>query len=186
MTQLFREFDVENFEVIQEKLVPYIIEKHPKLMQFWNNVNQDELFLIVPELLDAIISITGQKPLKTYILVVPYAPAEILNKRLGANSLHKDTSTEICRLNWPVLNSSSIETKIFESTAEPTKLLLDTGQTYLRFNESDCQEIGNYRQTKPTILNVHNIHGLYRVENSPLPRYVLSFNFDQPIEHLLN
>lgn len=178
------ELNINNFDTVQKKLVPYILTKYPNLKQFWNHVEQQELFDNVPELQEAINNAVGQIPLKTYLLVVPDGPDHIVDAKLGANSIHRDTSIESTRLNWPILNSSSIETRMFNTEAEPRKLVLPTGETYLTYAESDCNLIGSFRLTKPTALHVHTIHGLYRVEN-PLPRYILSFNFEYSIEHLL-
>lgn len=180
----FRTLDIPNFEEIQKKLVPYILVKYPGLFQFWNQVDQEDLYQQIPELLLAITHLTGQQPLKTYLLVIPNAPDQLVNARLGDASLHADTSVESTRLNWPVLNSSSIETKLFISTGEPNKLVLPTGQTYLTHSRDQCEEIASFIMDKPTVLHVHTIHGLYRAPG-PLPRYILSFNFEQPIDHLL-
>jgi hypothetical protein len=184
MTVPFREFDVDNFDNIQNQLVPYIIKTYPNKITFWNHVDQEQLFEHVPELLTAVKHIAGQRPLKTYLLAIPNAPEVLLATQLGPKSLHRDTSVESCRLNWPVINSNSIETRLFSSTAEPSKLVLPTGETYLTYQEQDCELIDSFLMTKPTALHVHTIHGLYRA-TGPLPRYVLSFNFDQDISHLL-
>lgn len=178
----FREYDVENFDNIQSRLISYVLETYPNKTTFWNHVDQDALFEHVPELNLAIVSITGQMPQKTYLLVVPESETY---ERLGARSLHRDTSIESCRLNWPVSNSSSIETRFFNSTAEPKKLILATGETYLNYQEHECQLIDSFLMTKPTLLHVHTIHGLYR-STGPLPRYILSFKFENSIDHLLH
>lgn len=180
----YKEFDVLNFDQIQSDLVPYILTKYPGLYQFWNHVDQDDLYQQVPELLAAIQLIAGQRPLKTYLLVIPNAPDHMINARLGGASLHRDTSVESTRLNWPILNSTSIETRVFSSDKEPTKLTLPTGETYLTYREDQCSQTGSFTMSKPTALHIHTIHGLYRA-TGPLPRYILSFNFEQSIEHLL-
>lgn len=183
--QPFKELDIKDFDIIQLKLVPYILEKYPGLIQFWNHVDQQDLFDAVPELEHALKNSVGQLPLKSYLLVVPNGPAHLVNAKLGANSIHRDTSAESTRLNWPILNPASIETRMFDTQAEPKKLILPTGQTYLTYQESECNLIGSFCLSKPTALHVHTIHGLYRVADA-LPRYVLSFNFEHSIEHLLN
>lgn len=180
----FRTLNIANFEEIQTKLVPYILVKYPGLYQFWNHVDQQDLYHCVPELLAALQNLTGQQPLKTYLLVIPNGPDHLVNARLGDASLHQDTSTESTRLNWPVLNSDSIETRLFSSKHNPNKVLLPTGQTYLTYTPDQCDPIASYVMTQPTVLHVHTIHGLYRVSDM-LPRYILSFNFAQSIEHLL-
>jgi hypothetical protein len=185
MQNKFKSVDIENFEKIQACLIPWVKQRFQQDLNFWNHVDQSQLFKDIPELLFAVESIIGQTPSKTYMLAVPDMPEFVLNKKLGPHSIHRDTSTESVRFNWPVLNSTSIETKLFESNAEPTQHVLTSGETYLRYQEQDCTEIASFRMDRPTLLHVHTIHGLYQAPG-PLPRYILSFNFENPIEHLLN
>ena len=172
----FKEFDVPNFEAIQAKLVPHVLSFAQGYANFWNIADTDSLLTAVPELKAAIESIIGQTPMKSYVLAIPNAPLHLLDTKLGVNSLHRDTSVEQYRLNWPILNGTSIETKFFTSDAEPTKLILPTGETYLTYTEDQCQLGGSNTLTKPTLINTHAIHGLYRNGDS-FPRFILSFNF---------
>ena len=184
MQKILRELDIDNFDSIQNKLIPYLLVKYPGLYQFWNHVDQTDLFEQIPELLTTIQDIFAQSPLKTYLLVIPNAPEHMVAAKLGAASIHKDTSIESCRLNWPILNGTSIETRMFNTTGDPVKILLPTGETYLTYAQDQCEQIASFYLTKPTIMHVHTAHGLYRAVG-PLPRYVLSFNFEQDISHLL-
>ena len=185
MQKTFVPLTVPNFEEIQSRLVPYMLETYPNRMTFWNKINKAALFEHVPELLAAVEELTGQQPFDAYLLAVPNAPEMMIATVLGANSIHADTSIESCRLNWPILNGSSVETRMFKTSAEPIKKILSTGETYLTYKESDCELIESFFLTQPVIMSVHTIHGLYRAQG-PLPRYVLSFNFEPDIPHLLN
>ncbi len=185
MTNLYRKINVENFDLIQEKLVPWVKRRYRWTRKFWNHVDQDQLFQNIPELLISVEQAIGQTPLKTYMLAVPWAPKFVLDKKLGDNTLHRDTSTEAVRFNWPVLNGTSIETQLFSSQIEPHKKLLSSGETYLTYKRADCDQIDSFFLDQPALLHVHTIHGLYRA-SGPLPRYILSFNFENSIEHLLN
>jgi hypothetical protein len=185
MTKLFRKIDVENFDQVQQKLVPWVRRHYRWTFKFWNHIDQARLFDDVPELSDAVNMVIGQRPLRTYLLVVPWMPNFVAARRLGEKTLHRDTSVEAVRFNWPVLNGTSIKTKLFNCNKEPLKKTLSSGETYLNYREQDCDEIDSFFLDKPTLLHVHTIHGLYRADG-PLPRYILSFNFDKPIDHLLN
>jgi len=185
MQNHYRELDVENFEDMQSKLIPYILSTYKNRFQFWNHLDHDKLMEAVPDLPDTLEKIIGQRPIQTYLLAVADFPEELLSQRLGANSLHADTSVESTRLNWPILNTTSIETKLFTSDAEPRTQILSSGEKYLLYKERDCKQVASFKMTKPTLLHVHTIHGLYKAEG-PLPRYILSFKFDQDIAHLLN
>jgi hypothetical protein len=181
----FKEFDIPDFASIQSHLVPCILRRYTACVNFWNHVDLDMLAKDVPQVIDAIVGILGQVPSRAYLLAVPDAPEDVLAKKLGNNSLHRDTSIETCRLNWPILNSASIETRLYNSTAEPKQHVLPTGETYLTYRENDCREIARLYMTKPTLLHVHTIHGLFRA-SGPLPRYILSFNFANDNEILKN
>jgi hypothetical protein len=181
----YRKIDVENFDEIQQKLTPWIKKRYRWTLKFWNHVDQDQLFDDNPELLTAVKKTIGQAPIETYMLSIPNLPEFVLRKKIGPNSLHIDTSTVPVRFNWPVLNGTSIETRLFESNADPKKYQLREGETYLSYREEDCEQIASFFLDRPTLLHVHTIHGLYRAPG-PLPRYILSFKFEQPIEHLLN
>ena len=185
MQPFLREFDIDNFDDIQAELIPFVLVNYPGLYQFWNHVDQAELFTKVPELLMAIQTIFKQTPLKTYLLVIPNGPSHLVEAKLGATSIHKDTSIESCRLNWPVLNGTSIETRMYDTTGEPNKIQLPTGETYLTYKQEQCEQVAAFYLTKPTLMHVHTAHGLYRA-SGPLPRYVLSFNFEHDVSNLLD
>jgi hypothetical protein len=184
MSALYRKINVENFDQIQEKLVPWVKRRHRWAMKFWNHVDQDQLFRDIPELLTAIEKAIGQQPLKTYMLAVPWAPEFVMRRKLGDYTLHRDLDVEPVRFNWPVLNSTSIETRLFISRTEPHKKLLSSGESYHAYKKTDCDQIDSFFLDQPALLHVHTIHGLYRA-TGPLPRYILSFNFEQDISHLL-
>jgi len=180
----FREFNVPNFDNIQSQLVPYIVSKYAHCTDFWNQINQQELFDTVPDLSNTISSFIGLPPSVAYLIAIPNNAKTIAG--LGPTSLHYDHGTESCRLNWPILNSTSIETRLFTSDVEPTIHYLSTNEPYLSYHERDCNLIGSFRMTMPTLLRVHTIHGLYHVsKEAPLPRLVLSFKFGEDLEHLL-
>ena len=54
MQKILRELDIDNFDSIQNKLIPYLLVKYPGLYQFWNHVDQTDLFEQIPELLTTI------------------------------------------------------------------------------------------------------------------------------------
>jgi hypothetical protein len=182
----WRELDIPEFDVIQQRLVPWVLHRYPdSSMGFWNHADQAALFEAVPELETTIQRVMGQTPVMTYLLIVGPENSWQHSGRSNENSLHRDTSTESCRLNWPILNSTSIETRIYRSDSEPERLLLPSGTSYLRYHEPQCEFLGSFRMSRPTLLRVHSIHGLFRVEGA-LPRYILSFKFAQDISHLLD
>ena len=176
----YKEFNLDNFEEIQAKLVPHVLSFCSKFTQFWNHADATELISAVPELKNAIYQITGQHPLKSYVLTVKDAPLDMLDTKLNGNSLHRDTSVERYRLNWPILNATSVETRFFTSDADAIKLILPTGETYLTFTEEQSVLTDSNILTKPTLIDTHAIHGLYRI-GEKFPRFILSFNFEKEL-----
>lgn len=176
----FKEFEADDFEAIQAKLVPYVLSVCTDFTQFWNHIDVGELLTSIPELESAIYQMTGQSPFRAYVLTVKDAPLDVLDSKMNGNSLHRDTSKERYRLNWPIFNSASVETRFFTSDAEPTKLILPTGQIYLRYTEEQCVFKDSNILSKPTLIDTYAIHGLYR-RGTKFPRFVLSLNFEKDI-----
>lgn len=176
----YKEFELDNFNSIQSKLVPHVLSFCSDFTQFWNHTNTDELLSVVPELGEAIYGMVGQHPFRSYVLAVKSATTDLLDTKLNGNSLHRDTSVERYRLNWPILNSASVETRFFTSNSEPTKLILPTGETYLKYTEDQCTLRDSNVLSKPTLIDTHAIHSLYR-NGTEFPRFILSFNFKEEI-----
>ena len=178
----FKELEINSYDysMIQSYLIPFVMEKYPACTNFWNHLDVNELDQRVPGLFDTIEQQVNQRPLRAYLLAIPDADPAKLSTKLGKNSLHRDTSVEEYRLNWPVLNSGSIETRFFTSSVEPGKLILPTGETYLTYREDECELIDTLVMRYPTIIRVHTIHGLYH-NGGKLPRYILSFNFEKEL-----
>lgn len=182
----WRELDVPEFDSIQRDLVPWVLSRFPdEGVGFWNHADPEDLFACVPLLPQAIHAVIGQIPDRIYVLIVSAQTREqwgITNER----TLHRDTSEESCRLNWPVLNSTSIETRMYRSQSEPTKMYLPSDTSYLNYRIDQCEFVGSFRMHRPTVLRVHSIHALFHVPNTPLPRYILSFRFPRDISHMLD
>ena len=183
--RLWRELDIPEFDILQRDLVPWVLSRFPNDdVGFWNHADPQDLFACVPRLPRAIHDAIGQIPDRIYVLIVSGKTWE-QSGRNNEQSLHRDTSEESCRLNWPVLNSTSIETRMYRSNSEPTRLLLPSGTSYLKYQADQCEFAGSFRMHRPTVLRVHSIHGLFHVPDMPLPRYILSFRFPRDISHML-
>jgi len=183
MTIYFKEFDVDNFDVIQSKLIPHVLSFAQNYTNTWNEIDVGPVLVAVPELKSAIKSITGKLPTKCIVFAYPIEPLDVMDAKYGKYSLHQDGNRGFSqyRLNWPILNGTSIETKFFSSSAEPKKLQLPTGQTYLGYQEDECVFETSNILTKPTIINVYAIHGLYRI-GTVFPRIILSFDCGNDIK----
>lgn len=183
MTAIYRELDVPNFEKIQASLVPYILEKYPTISAFWNSMDYEHMFQTFPEFVSSITQVIGQPPIQAFLLTLPNLDPEKLKQRTGASSIHRDVSVESCRLNWPLLNGPSVETRFFSDDAvEKSQVTMPDGTVYKTFEESTV--LDTLRLRVPTVVHVHTIHGLYPT-SGPLPRYILTIKFDKDISHLL-
>lgn len=175
----YKELEIQNFKKIQNVLVPHVLKVCKDYKNFWNHIDIDYI-LKVPLLASTIEQQLGQIPIKCYLGAIPDYDESKLNKKLNSNSLHRDTSTETYRLNWPIFNSDSIETKFFKSDFIPTKLYLPTGETYLKYEIDQCEEVTSNILKVPTLINVKEIHGLYKIKNN-FPRFILGFKFPNEI-----
>lgn len=178
MSYCYKEIDVENFDVIQSKLIPYITETYPNKIDFWNVVIQETLYDAVPEFKTCLENTFGSTPHRIFLLVIPNVPdVSLIKKFIDENSLHQDTTIYPYRLNWPILNSDSVETKFFVSDQQPLVVPLPTGQTYKCYQYNNCQEIESFFLNKPTVFNTSVIHGLF-LKKPVLPRYILSLEYE--------
>jgi len=182
MSYCYKELDLENFELVQAKLIPYIADNYPNKKDFWNVVIQEDLYQAVPEFKQCLESTFGSVPHRVFLLVVPNASnIDMVKKFTDENSLHQDSTVYPYRVNWPILNSDSIETKFFTSDQEPNIIPLPTGQTYKCYQYSECKEIDSFYLSKPTIFNTSVIHGLF-IKKPVLPRYILSLEYEFDLE----
>jgi hypothetical protein len=204
----WRELDIAEFDDIQQRLVPWVLWRYPmgrkkylstdELLnsdqsssdchhwidfksnggiKYYHNIDQLSMFAAVPQLPTVLHRITGQLPETSSLWVLETPIDEVM---------HRDNHKHICRLNWPVMNSASVETRIYHSQCHAMKI--PTSQmsfNYIRYKESDCELIGSYRMTKPTILRIRSIHSMARADG-PLPRYILGFTFADDILYLLD
>ena len=75
----YKEFDLDNFDAIQAKLVPHVLSFCSEFTQFWNHADVTELLSVVPELEIAIYNMVGQRPFKSYVLAIKAAPLDALD-----------------------------------------------------------------------------------------------------------
>lgn len=178
MSYCYKELNIDNFDAIQSKLIPYITETYPDKKNFWNVVIQETLYNAVPEFKSCLEKTFGSIPHRLFLLVVPYSPdISAIKKFTDENSLHQDSTIYPYRVNWPILNSDSVETRFFTSNETPTIVPLPTGQTYKCYQYSDCTEIESFCLRKPTVFNTSIIHGLF-LKKPVLPRYILSLEYE--------
>jgi hypothetical protein len=102
--------------------------------------------------------------------------------RLGDNFIHIDSGMRSVRLNWPILNPTSVVTKYFEITDpvyQPRRHYINPPfKDYIDICSVDvCREVDSVCVDQPTIFTVTQTpHGMYAAGDQ-WPRIMCSFNF---------
>lgn len=103
-------------------------------------------------------------------------------------NIHIDSSPHPCRLQWPVMNPTSVET-VWYSADPKDKIIniLPNGVVYVSYLTQDCKEIARTCITGPTIIRVEEPHAVDRTSNDPanFPRVAFSFAFEETLEDFL-
>lgn len=105
-------------------------------------------------------------------------------QKLGLRFIHTDSGIQPGRLNWPVLNPSSVVTRTFEPISQdycPTRHIFNPPfKDYIDiYNPDYCTEIDSVCFDQPTVFNVLKPHSMF-VNGDAWPRVMCSFNFHDP------
>ena len=105
-------------------------------------------------------------------------------QKLGPQFIHVDSGAQTGRLNWPILNPSSVVTRTFEPRSQtycPTRHLVNPPYAaYIDiYDPSQCTEIDAVCFDQPTVFNVLKPHSMF-VNGTAWPRVMASFNFHNP------
>jgi hypothetical protein len=178
----YKKLNIDNFERIQDTLVPYIthfISQKEKL--FYNLISKDNLQEFkknIPELFECI-----EETLKSEIIFASY----LFVDRHTDVPIHTDASNPAIqkriRLNWPILNGSSAETVIYQKNHEdiPGVVHSHPWGTGTHYDMNECHEVDKYVLDVPTLMNVKELHGV-RILNDKLPRILLSMRLSNEEE----
>lgn len=97
---------------------------------------------------------------------------------------HHDNGPRVCRINWPILNSSSAYTIFYKAKpgVEPFKI-----QNIKFYHKHDLEVCDTFILEKPTLMHIDTIHSVDHIEGKSLPRIIISFNFkdDSKLAQLL-
>jgi hypothetical protein len=88
------------------------------------------------------------------------------------------------RINLPILNCDSTETRFYISSKPPVKRYQEDGVPYFYIDPDKCQHVDQYFLTKPVVFRPSQPHCVF--SNNPIfPRISCTIGFHQNIEHLL-
>lgn len=177
MKPYFIELEYPEVPELTAQLRALLIPEFETKKTFWNIYDHMSLYQKIPKFKEFITKHFGTIA-KLYILVVQEPPKD--KNVLDDNSIHKDTGTEMYRLNWPLQNGDTIETRFYSTNGNEKKLDLPSGQTYISFNVNDCKHEASLVLTKPTLFNVKEAHGLYQHKDA-FPRILMSIKFENDI-----
>lgn len=174
----YKKLNIENFERIQETVVPYMInyvnENISEEKLFYNLISDEHLQEFkreIPELFEGI-----QKELESEIIFISYLFIDSLSHVPIHTDANNATVKKRIRLNWPILNGTSASTVFYQKKSENiqgTLRSLSNGVTGHSYEVKDCYEVDKYVLDVPTLMNVKELHGI-EIINYKLPRILLS------------
>lgn len=167
--------DIDDYNKLKQSLVKYIANTMSNSDQVYNEL-ENSLFKqhCSTQLYQKILDIGGEI-FRTWILKID---KNNLHRFKTTSSIHIDTGIAKYRLNLPLLNAESVETKFFKIiNYNPEMRVINNYNVSTEFfQESDCSFRDSYIMSKPLVLNVKEPHGLFIVDNK-WPRYILTIQF---------
>jgi hypothetical protein len=177
----FKEIDFPNFDQCDVELKQYFDYLYPdkSLARNFFNFPPKDLFLkTCPNVLQGFKKLNLEFKAVFMISVV-----EDTNR-----NIHIDGSPHPCRLQWPILNSQSVDTAWYEAREEDKIVeILPNGVPYISYRVQDCKEVARKNISKPTIIRVEEPHAVIRTSCSPIdfPRIAFSFAFTETLDDFL-
>ena len=187
----YKKLDIENFENIQSKIVPYVVNyvkndvkvNEEKLSEkvsfnFISNENLEKFKEDIPELFECI-----HRELNSEVLLMAFVYIDSVD----SIPIHTDGDNSIprrLRLHWPILNEKSASTIFYQKNHEnvTSKVrVYKTGVTGWCYDENDVSEVDRYILDTPTLNNVKEIHGIEILDNQ-LPRILLTMRLSNEEE----
>lgn len=176
----YKEVELQQFESVKQKLLSTAIE-----------ICKENPNRLVSDILHPDIFFKKSKSLKDELeekfglinAVVVFNIGHSNKYLMGENSIHRDSPKyKNCRLNLPLLNGDSVETRFYnlkKDGADPrlTNNKKSEWKPLESYHLKDCEQIDKLELTKPVIFNIKSIHSLYHIPNKPLPRIICSIEF---------
>jgi hypothetical protein len=184
MNKIYHYLDVDNHQIISEKLYHYVKDYTNILNDkiFWNNLNFDDVMIKIPEL-DAIfkkINLFGRK------ISIIYAESGFEG---GIHIDHSPLDPEVApaRCLWPIKNCNGSKTKFFDVDKKFITLkYLENQMPYLHIDENGIKgELGSFELNKPLIFNPGIPHGVWTNKEYTEPRLSATIAFHNPPNYLL-
>jgi hypothetical protein len=184
MSIIYQYLDVDNHELISNRLHQYVLE-HTDVLQKnentfvpWNTLKCADVLRRVPELPEALM---GVFPANISMVSIFYAPAGF------AGGVHVDAGDVTYRVLWPVHNCKGSYTKFFDRNGNDLIEMVsgEKDPFFLVGNKYPLKEIASAETIAPLVLHVKTPHGIYTNPNHVGPRLTATIGFDRDIRPYL-
>jgi hypothetical protein len=177
----FQEIEFPNFDQSHQELVDYFHATHPdltKVVDFFSFPSFEKFILMCPTVNAGFKEMGLHLKAVFMITVVPDTNSNI----------HIDGSPHPCRLQWPIMNSQSVETLWYDiDPSFQIKEMLPNGVPYISYSAENRTEAASKNITSPTIIRVEEPHAVRRISSNSAdyPRVAFSFAFEESLEDFL-
>ena len=179
---IYKYIDIENQELISQKVYDYVVNKtsilqgNPK--QVWNNLDKEDFLIHVPELLE-VFKEMGEGLIPFLITIFKIEP----NSNV---SVHTDGDKNI-RLLWPVRNCLGSYTKFFEVDENYIEKRDDgQGKKYAHIiNLEGAELLESVELVKPIVFKPWIPHGIWTNPTCKEPRLTLTIAFNKSLDYML-
>ena len=177
---IYKFIDIENYELISEKVYKFVVEKTPIMQEnaVWNFLNKNEILQEVPDLLQVFKDL-GE--LEAWgIFIVKCKPKIPIN-------MHIDSDTH-ARLLWPIKNCEGSYNKFFEvESADIENRYGVKGDLYYHIkNTEKAKLLETVELTQPIVFKPWIPHGVWPNPNSNEPRITMTIKFSKSLEYMLH
>ena len=177
----YQEIDFPNYEKSNQEILEFFKTEYPnpsRVTDFFNFPSFENFKKSCPTVLKGFEEMGLNVANIFMISVIPSTNSNI----------HIDGSTHPCRLQWPVLNASSVETVWYEVDQKyRIEEVLPDGTSYISYLLRDCKEVARTNITGPTVIRVEEPHAVERVSTNleDFPRIAFSIAFHETLEDFL-
>lgn len=177
----FQEIEFPNFDQSHKELVEYFYNVHPditKVVNFFSFPSFEKFVSTCPTVCAGFKEMGLHLKGVFMITVLPDTNSNI----------HIDGSPHPCRLQWPILNSHSVETLWYNiDSSYQIREMLPNGVEYISYKAGDYVPAARKNITGPTVIRVEEPHAVRRLsaDQSDYPRIAFSFAFDENLEDFL-
>lgn len=177
--KVFKYIDVENQQLISDKLYQYVVERTDILNKkwAWNTLDKNDVLAFVPELAESLGKVIDSEI--TMVSIVYRNPG-------NAGGIHID-SGRLVRALWPVQNCHGSYTKFFDLNGNSViETIGAEGDKYLKIGEEfPLKEIAAVELTRPVIFDSGVPHGVYTNPALTGPRLTATMAFRKEPKYFL-